>query len=434
MLAELANLYRRNGGSSRSGFRAYVRQRMVTHIAGMHGEFIAAFQLGEHMTILKPPDTNVTIPGTDIVGVLANGELWLIDNKSLSQSTLDSVSSLTRNLPGNMADDSAALSTHLADMARQGIAADPNVVAAAGRLAQATTEIGNLTRGMTPDQVAEPAIQSQIQAILNRHNIRRVVTNASSEVTGLSTALQNIGIELHDPGTVGRTPGTGGTGGTGGSSSPPPGSPPPVGPPPTGVPPTGAASMQSNPTPRVPPRGTLPTPELRVASDARLNPGQWTINHSTGETVICNYTGLGHERMGTENALPSGIEVGLPGWHRAHSQGAGLNESAHGILYAPPEVNLGYQNLGIETFMRDTSRMLPPETRMVLTTATRAQPGGQHILASIQYKIEIEVNGVRTRIIEAGIDVQNIRDNPRVDIWAQQFADIEPFLPPLPRR
>lgn len=144
--------------------------------------------------------------------------------------------------------------------------------------------------------------------------------------------------------------------------------------------------------------------------------------------MVCNYAGPGHERLGFEKDMYGAVEVGLDGWHRAHSQGAGTGkESSHAILYAPPEVNLGYQNLGIERYIREAVGQLDPGAQMILTTATRAHPDSLR-LASIEYKIEIEVDGVRTTVLEAGLQVENVRDNPKVTSWAEAYENLEQFL------
>jgi len=191
-LAELWAQYRAT--PMQRTFRQYILGRMVSHMRGMHGEFLAAFQLGEGLTLLKGPDYDVTIPGTDLVGVTRSGEVWLIDNKAMTTPELESVGSLTRNLPQNMADDVGDFQTGLAAMP----APDPNVVAAVARLSTATHAIRALTAGMTPDQVNTTAVQAAIDTICAANRVRRVVTNAGGQVTGLSRGLQQRGIELRD--------------------------------------------------------------------------------------------------------------------------------------------------------------------------------------------------------------------------------------------
>lgn len=176
------------------------------------------------------------------------------------------------------------------------------------------------------------------------------------------------------------------------------------------------------------PKAAAGAPEVLAPPGRKLDPGEFTRNPNTGEIVICNYAGPGHPRQGFEGDMPYAAEVGLAGWHRAHSQGAGTGkESAHGILYAPPEVNLEFQNLGIERFVREAVTQLDPGAKMILTTSTKAHPGTQR-LASIEYKIEMEVDGVRTTVFEAGLEVQNVRDKPKVRSWANELSPLEQFL------
>jgi Bacterial toxin 4 len=82
-------------------------------------------------------------------------------------------------------------------------------------------------------------------------------------------------------------------------------------------------------------------------------------------------------RLHLEKRLLPGIEVGLPDWERAHSQGRITgHESAHGIVYAPREVNQITQRLGIERFIaelyqiKDQYEKREDNLTIVLTTST----------------------------------------------------------------
>jgi hypothetical protein len=181
-----------SGAKSRSALRRYIRRRMVAHIRGLLGEFTAAFQLGDRLIFLKGPDYNVTLPGTDLVGVTRDGRIWLIDNKALSDSELGSVGALMRHLPDNIADDTATFS------AQFGQGPDPHIGDAVKRLDKATKDIQRLTNGLTPDQVADRTIQQNIAAICAENGIERVVTNAGGRVEGLSKALKDAEVRLED--------------------------------------------------------------------------------------------------------------------------------------------------------------------------------------------------------------------------------------------
>jgi hypothetical protein len=182
-----------DSGSSRT-FRQYVLARMKTHIRGMAGEYTSAFELGNGLSILKGPDYDVTIPGTDLVGVAdLTGDIWLIDNKAWSSSELSAVDALTRNLVGNIADDAkdfASIASHSK--------APSHIVEALKRLEKANRDIRSYTKGMTPEQVNSVEVQQEITRICNRYRIRRVVTNAGGEIQGLSEGLLRRGIELED--------------------------------------------------------------------------------------------------------------------------------------------------------------------------------------------------------------------------------------------
>jgi hypothetical protein len=189
----LMELFEASGASAKTQFTNYIRGRMISHIKGLAGEFTAAFHLGDQgIVLLKAPDYNVTIPGTDLVGVTRNGKIWLIDNKALSAAELESVTSLTRNVAQNVADDA---SSAVADLGR---GKDPYVGDAVKRLDEARKEIKKLTNGKSNSEIGTLDMQQQIDAICSKYNIERVVTNAGGKVEGLSNALQEAGIVFSD--------------------------------------------------------------------------------------------------------------------------------------------------------------------------------------------------------------------------------------------
>jgi hypothetical protein len=116
-----------------------------------------------------------------------------------------------------------------------------------------------------------------------------------------------------------------------------------------------------------------------------------------------------------EHHLP-GVEVGLRGWHRAHSMGNITgNESRHGIRYAPPEVNLVYM-LGVERYIREMFQEKAADVEILMTTVTYSHPGTLR-LKEIQYRIDAVRADIATRLLEVSIHVQDRRDNPRV--WTE---------------
>ena len=188
----LADFFAQSGAKSKTALRRYIRQRMVTHMRGLLGEFTAVFQLGDRLVFLKAADYDVTLPGTDFVGVARDGRVWLIDNKAMSATELASVGALMRNLPGNIADDVRDFKGTL------GLAKDPLVGDAVRRLDAARKDIADRTRGMSAERVGSAAVQKRIDAICDAHRLDRVVTNAGGSISGLSDGLTRAGILLED--------------------------------------------------------------------------------------------------------------------------------------------------------------------------------------------------------------------------------------------
>jgi len=173
--------------------RSYIEARMRTHVRGMVGEFAAAFQLGPDFWVLKGPDYDVTVPGTDFVVVSKrNGEIWFCDNKTLSDNSLGRVSSLVENFPGNMADDVAEFGA----LDESTFAMPDDVVAALARAKKAAEAIRQTVVGKSPTEIADPAVQAEITRICDENGVRRVVTNAGGQLSELSTALTALGIDF----------------------------------------------------------------------------------------------------------------------------------------------------------------------------------------------------------------------------------------------
>jgi hypothetical protein len=132
-----------------------------------------------------------------------------------------------------------------------------------------------------------------------------------------------------------------------------------------------------------------------------------------GATIIRSRVGAPPGRKGYEDLLPPSVEVGLKGWHRAHSQGNIVGaESAAGIRYAPPEVNLVLQLHGVEADIAGLFLQKAPGVELYLTTATRAHPGTLR-LKEITYRVELERPGGHVLAYEATIEIPNVRDSPK---------------------
>ncbi len=191
-LLELWENYRQKNASYPFSKYVFYDSRLVR---GLIGEFGAAFKLGDDFFLLKAPDYDVTIPGTDLVAVArSTGEVFLIDNKAWKAEEVDSVNALTRNLPQNIADDVKSFRKTF-----KGRTDTPQgLIASVKRLGDASREIKKLVAGKAKEEIATKAIQQQIKNILDKNDVRRVVTNAGGNVNGLSEALEKLGIELKD--------------------------------------------------------------------------------------------------------------------------------------------------------------------------------------------------------------------------------------------
>jgi len=185
--------YWSRGRVPKSSFERYV-EILSHHYRGNLGEFEVAFRLGDRHILLKAPDALVTLPGTDLIAIpRGGGDILQIDNKAFSAAEVDQVNALTRNLPRNLDTDLDAFAK---------LAGDSSLPAefqtAVSRLTKARNEIQAKFGKLTRTQLEDPMVQTEIGNILRSNGIRRVVSNAGGEVTGLSSELQSIGIELLD--------------------------------------------------------------------------------------------------------------------------------------------------------------------------------------------------------------------------------------------
>jgi hypothetical protein len=121
-------------------------------------------------------------------------------------------------------------------------------------------------------------------------------------------------------------------------------------------------------------------------------------------------------------------------WQRSHSEGQSTgNESQHGIVYAPAEVNQAYQNQGIEDHLRIMYAQKAADVEFELQTVTETHSGTRR-MKRIEYKVTAIRGGVRTPVYKVAINVANDR-NPGIYLdSAEPGADVDQFLRPLPRR
>jgi hypothetical protein len=199
------------------------------------------------------------------------------------------------------------------------------------------------------------------------------------------------------------------------------------------------SSRQADPEVTVLPRSSDPLPaEYSARPDGSGRP----TNRRPGKIlrefvapdgrVIDMEVGDAVRRMGLEQTLPSGIEVNLEGWQRAHQGPPGLGaESGGGIRYAPPEVNLGYQNAGIERFVRDFNKAKALDVKLNLRTVAETHPNSLR-LKSITYRLSAGRGDAAPRILfEAKIVIGKARDNP--DVHAEKpvkLIDYSEYLAP----
>jgi hypothetical protein len=147
-----------------------------------------------------------------------------------------------------------------------------------------------------------------------------------------------------------------------------------------------------------------------------------TFKDVFGATVIQSRLQPAPGRQGFERQMFPGIEVGLAGWQRSHSQGSGTgSESPNAIRYAPEEVNQQFQRLGIERYLRELVALKPADTELWLSTTTETHPRTLR-LKEIQYRVDAVRNGMSRKVFEASIEVANQRDKPRVTINATPFV------------
>jgi hypothetical protein len=139
-----------------------------------------------------------------------------------------------------------------------------------------------------------------------------------------------------------------------------------------------------------------------------------------GGIVIESRVGKPTGRKGYERQYFPGIDVGLIGWERAHSQGNITgHESPHAIRYAPREVNQAYQRLGIERFIRELFEAKAADVELLLATVTYTHPGTLR-LKEIQYRIDVLRRGRKIPLFEAAIMVENKKVAPRVTTSAME--------------
>ena len=151
-----------------------------------------------------------------------------------------------------------------------------------------------------------------------------------------------------------------------------------------------------------------------------MNFVEGTSRDALGHIVIRSKVKSPPGRLDYEKLFWPSIEVGLPGWERAHSQGNITGrESPHGIRYAPKEVNQQFQRLGVERFIKELFELKAADVELWLTTVTSTHPGTLR-LKEIQYRLDVVRRGISKALFEASIEVENKTKVPRISISGRE--------------
>ena len=147
-----------------------------------------------------------------------------------------------------------------------------------------------------------------------------------------------------------------------------------------------------------------------------------------GDIVIRSKVKSPPGRLGYEKMFWPGIEVGLAGWERAHSQGNITgHESPHAIRYAPREVNQHYQRLGIEKFIKEIFNMKAQDVDIWLTTITATHLGTLR-LKEIQYRVDVVRKGQSRALFETSIMVEDKKVQPRITVTAMPRHSMQEWV------
>ncbi|MCG7941291.1 MAG: polymorphic toxin type 4 domain-containing protein [Candidatus Thiodiazotropha lotti] len=145
-----------------------------------------------------------------------------------------------------------------------------------------------------------------------------------------------------------------------------------------------------------------------------------TSRDALGDIVIRSKVKSPPGRLGYEKMYWPGVEVGLQGWERAHSQGNITgHESPHGIRYAPREVNQHFQRLGIEKFIQELYKLKADDVDLWLTTVTSTHTGTLR-LKEIQYRVDVVRRGQSKALFEASIEVENKKSFPKISVQVRE--------------
>ncbi|WP_207537830.1 hypothetical protein [Sabulicella rubraurantiaca] len=200
-------------------FSGYVRGEMTSGVRPTISEWGSAFNVGSEpgSAILKDAAAfdpslpgnrrvNPRDPGTDLLVMRENGDLWYVDDKAhrggvaRDPVSISGVSAFEGpRFITNIRNDIAEIEAALLRQRAAGVVPDPRMGEALSRLRSAADELDALTAGWTPEQHSLPANQRAIRAVLDRHRIRLRVTSEMGDVTGITERLKGLGIRVVPP-------------------------------------------------------------------------------------------------------------------------------------------------------------------------------------------------------------------------------------------
>ncbi len=215
----------RDAGSN-GAFRDYVRGEMSSHFRPMASENQAAFALGNApgAAVLKDAAAfdptlpggrrvNPREPGTDLLMMRDNGDLWYVDDKAhrggaaRDPVALSGVSAFEgRRFVTNIRDDIADLEAAMMRQRSAGQVPDPRMGDAIARLRAAADELDAAMAGRTDADLLRPENLRAVRSILDRHRIRLRVTSELGDVTSMTSRLDGLGIRVVPPFTPGGAP------------------------------------------------------------------------------------------------------------------------------------------------------------------------------------------------------------------------------------
>jgi hypothetical protein len=211
-----------DGGRTRS-FRDYVHGEMTSEFRPTFAELEAAHGLAARhkLKFLKDPaafdpdarnlrSMNPREPGTDLVGLRPDGEIWYVDDKSHRLTPTQKAAGRTRlgvsevsafegpQLITNMRKDVTDMEAAIQRIVADGGTPDPKAVEAVGRIRKAADALDRETAGWSEADWDSAAGRAKVRRILARpgHRISLKVTSAMGDVTHVTEDLAELGVKV----------------------------------------------------------------------------------------------------------------------------------------------------------------------------------------------------------------------------------------------